>query len=69
MTRRRAIIGLALVATLAWCLLLFGIGLDDLTDGTTEPGVAFELVVLTIVIVGLGYWLWRTLSPPVRRRI
>jgi hypothetical protein len=66
---RRLTLGLALVAGIAWCLLLFGIGLDDLTDGTTEPGVAFELVVLTIVIVGLGYWLWRTLSPPVRRRI
>ena len=59
MTRRRAIIGLALVATLVWCLLLFGIGLDDLTDRRTHPGVIFSLVVLPLVIGGACYGLWR----------
>lgn len=41
---------LALVAALAWSCLLFGIGLDDLTNRHTQPGVIFSVVVLPIFI-------------------
>jgi hypothetical protein len=51
--RRRATFLLAVVAALAWCCLLFGIGLDDLTNGDTKPGVIFAIVLLTILIGGL----------------
>jgi len=46
---------LALVAVLVWSCLLFGIGLDDLTNDDTRPGVIFSLVVLPLVIVGAAY--------------
>ena len=52
---------LALVAALAWSCLLFGIGLDDLTNDHTTPGVIFSLVVLPIVIGGVLYGLGRVL--------
>jgi hypothetical protein len=46
---------LALVAAIAWSCLLFGIGLDDLTNSDTRPGVIFSLVVLPLVIAGALY--------------
>ncbi len=46
---------LALVAAIAWSCLLFGIGLDDLTNNDTRPGVIFSLVVLPLVIAGASY--------------
>lgn len=57
--KRRATIALALVAGLAWCGLLFGIGLDDLTDGDSKPGVIFSIVVLSLLIGALAYAVWR----------
>jgi hypothetical protein len=56
---RRATIALALLAALAWSCLLFGIGLDDLTDGDTKPGVVFSIAVLVLLIGWLLYVLWR----------
>lgn len=56
---RRATIALALVAGVAWCCLLFGIGLDDLTNGHTKPGVIFAIVALCILIAALLYALWQ----------
>jgi hypothetical protein len=53
-----------LVAVLAWCCLLFGIGLDDLTNDHSEPGVIFSVVVLPIFIAGALYGIARL----VRRR-
>lgn len=58
--RRRTALALGLVAILAWCLLLFGIGLDDLTNDHTEPGVIFSTVVLAILIAAVAYGLTRT---------
>jgi len=46
---RRITLGIALLGTLAWCLLLFGVGLGDLLDGRTGPGVIFAIVVLTVL--------------------
>jgi hypothetical protein len=64
---RRATIGLVLLVALAWCLLLFGIGLDDLTNGRTKSGVVFSIVVLTVLIGGLIYAIWRLARPHVAR--
>ena len=61
--RRRATIAIALVATLAWCLLLFGIGLDDLTDGHAKPGVIFSIVTLSLLIAALVYAVGRVIGP------
>lgn len=55
---------LGLVAVLAWSSLLFGIGLDDLTNARTEPGVIFSVVVLPIFIGAALYGIVRL----VRRR-
>jgi hypothetical protein len=66
---RRATIALILVAALAWCLLLFGIGLDDLTNGRTKPGVIFSIVVLSVLIALLGYVIWRMVGPRLVRRV
>lgn len=66
---RRATIGLALVAGLAWSCLLFGIGLDDLTDGRTKPGVIFSLVILPVFIGGLLYAIWHLLRSHRANRI
>lgn len=60
---RRAAIALALAAVLLWCCLLFGIGLDDLADGHTRPGVILSIVVLSLLIVGLCYGVWRFARP------
>jgi hypothetical protein len=46
---------LALVAAIVWSCLLFGIGLDDLTNDNTRPGVIFSVVVLPLVIVAAVY--------------
>jgi hypothetical protein len=50
---------LALVATILWCLLLFGIGLGDLMNRDTHPGVIFSLVVLPLLIIGAALLLIR----------
>ena len=65
---RRLTLVIALIGLLAWCGLLFGIGLDDLTNRHTEPGVIFALVVLPFLIVCAGYALWRVMRPAVERR-
>jgi hypothetical protein len=67
--RRRATIALALVAALAWCCLLFGIGLDDLTDGDSKPGVIFSIVVLTALIAALLYAVWRVVRVYLPKRL
>jgi hypothetical protein len=60
---RRLTAALALVAVLAWTCLLFGIGLDDLTNDHTRPGVIFSVVILPILIVLAVYGLVRALRP------
>jgi membrane protein DedA with SNARE-associated domain len=60
---RRTTLAIALLGTLAWCLLLFGIGLDDLQNGRTEPGIIFAIVALAVLIAGLVYAVWRTAAP------
>ncbi len=66
---RRASFALALAAALAWCGLLFGIGLDDLTDGDSKPGVIFSIVVLIALIGVLAYAVWRVLRIYFPRRL
>lgn len=66
---RRATIAVALIAALAWCCLLFGIGLDDLTDGDSKPGVVFSIVVLTVLIGGLVYGVWRLVRVYLLKRV
>jgi len=66
---RRVTIALALLTALAWCCLLFGIGLDDLTNGRTKPGVIFSIVVLSVVIAGLLYVIWRAVRPHLAKRL
>lgn len=69
MLRVAAVLGL--VALLVWCCLLFGIGLDDLTNNRSEPGVIFSVVVLPIFIAGTLYGLARLLrarGTPERRQ-
>jgi hypothetical protein len=63
----RLALALTLVAVLAWSCLLFGIGLDDLGNSRTEPGVIFSIVARPVVIVGIGYGLWRVIGPNVRK--
>jgi hypothetical protein len=68
----RATIALALVAGLAWSCLLFGIGLDDLANGHTKPGVIFSIVVLSLSIAALLFAIGRLLRSHLatrRRRI
>jgi hypothetical protein len=65
---RRLTMALAAVAALAWCCLLFGIGLDDLADGDTKPGVVFSIVVVSLGIGGLLYLGWRMFGPARDRR-
>src|SRR5262249_25955042 len=55
---------LGLVAVLVLCSLLFGIGLDDLTNERTEPRVIFSVVVLPIFIGAASFGIVRL----VRRR-
>ena len=66
---RRLTIALALVAALVWCCLLFGIGLDDLTNGDTKPGVIFAIVVLSLLIGGLVYAVWQALRVYLTKRL
>jgi hypothetical protein len=66
---RRATIALALLAALAWSCLLFGIGLDDLTNGHTRPGVISAIVLLCLVIAGLLYAIWRVVRPHLAKRL
>jgi hypothetical protein len=54
---------MALVATILRCLLLFGIGLDDLMNRHTRPGVIFSVVLLPFLIVGAAFGLVRLASP------
>ncbi len=54
---------LALAGLLAWCCLLFGIGLNDLANSHTAPGVIASVVALPLLIGGLLYGIWRTLGP------
>jgi hypothetical protein len=54
---------LALLAVLAWTFLLFGIGLDDLTNDHTRPGVIFSVVVLPILIAVAVYAIVRLARP------
>jgi hypothetical protein len=67
--RRRATVALGLIALFAWCLLLFGIGLDDLLNSYTTPGAIFAVVFLTVLLVILGGLIWRFVAKPVRRRL
>jgi hypothetical protein len=67
--RTRATIALGLLAGLVWCLLLFGIGLDDLADDRTKAGVVISLVLLVVVIPALVYGIWRVARPVVARRL
>ncbi len=64
---RKATVGLVLVAVLAWSFLLFGIGLDDLTDGHTRPGVIISVVTVSLLIAALVYAISRLLLPRVAR--
>ena len=57
---------LALVAAIVWSCLLFGIGLDDITNDHTRPGVIFSLVVLSLVIGGALYAVVRLVRGRVR---
>jgi len=59
---------LALLAVLAWTCLLFGVGLDDLTNDHTRPGVIFSVVVLPILIVVAVYAIVRLARPSRRSR-
>jgi hypothetical protein len=61
-------VAVVLICALAWCCLLFGIGLDDLTDSRTNPGAIFSVIVLLLLIAGLLYGLYKLVNPAVRRR-
>ena len=63
---RRITAALAFAGALAWCCLLFGIGLNDLTNRHTTPGVIFAVVVLPLLIGGLLYGIWRVLPSSAR---
>jgi hypothetical protein len=65
----RLALALTLVAALAWSCLLFGIGLDDLGNSRTAPGVIFSVLVLPVLIAGIGCGLWRVIGPTVRKRL
>ena len=67
--KRQAMIAVVLVCVLAWCCLLFGIGLDDLTNGDTKPGVIFAIVVLSVLIGCLVYAVWRALRVYLPKRL
>jgi hypothetical protein len=66
--RTRAVVALGLLTALAWCLLLFGIGLDDLTDNNTKPGAILSIALLVILIPAFLYGIWRALRPIALRR-
>jgi hypothetical protein len=66
-TNQRATLAVVVVCALAWCLLLFGIGLDDLTNRHTEPGLIFAVITLALAIAALLYALYRLAIPSLRR--
>jgi hypothetical protein len=66
--RTRATVALGLLAGLVWCLLLFGIGLDDLADDRTKAGVVISLGLLVLLIPALAFGIWRVVRPVVFRR-
>lgn len=57
---------LALTAALAWCCLLFGIGLNDLINRDTKPGVIFAIVVLVLLIGSLLYMIGKLVRARIR---
>ncbi|HZT53040.1 MAG TPA: hypothetical protein VE995_01515 [Gaiellaceae bacterium] len=67
--RGRLTIALGLLAALAWSCLLFGIGLDDLTDGDTKPGVIFSVTVLSLLVVSAASALWSLVGPYAKRLV
>jgi hypothetical protein len=67
--RTRAALVLGLLAVLGWCLLLFGIGLNDLTNNHTKPGVIFSVVMLVILIPAVLYAIWKVARPVVLQRL
>lgn len=64
-TRLTVVAGL--LTALVWSCLLFGIGLDDLTDGDTRPGVIFSVVVLSLLVVVAAGIVWRLAAPYAKR--
>jgi len=66
---RRATIALALLAAFAWSCLLFGIGLDDLSNGETRPGLIVAIVLICLVIAGLIYVMWRVVGAHRAKRL
>ena len=60
---KRLTVALALLALLGWCGLLFGYGLDDLTDSRNGAGVIFWVTVLPVLMGALLYALWRVARP------
>jgi hypothetical protein len=56
-----------LLAGLVWCLLLFGIGLDDLLDKRMTPGVILSVVLLVVLVPAFVYGIWRASRPVLRR--
>jgi hypothetical protein len=54
---------LACVAAIVWCCLLFGIGLDDLTNDHTRPGVIVSVVLLPLLVCVLLYGGKRLIRP------
>jgi len=67
--RGRITVAVGLLAALAWSCLLFGIGLDDLMDGNSKPGVIFSLVLLAMLLAVAAYVLWRLVAPYARRLV
>jgi len=67
MRMRNLTIALALVAVFVWCSLLFGIGLDDLANGRTEPGVIFSVSTLALLIVALVAMIWKVAVPRLKQ--
>jgi Na+/H+ antiporter NhaC len=66
--RTRATVALGLLAGLVWCLLLFGIGLDDLADDRTKAGVVISVGLLVVLIPALVFGIWWVVRPVVFRR-
>ncbi len=65
---RRLTIFLGLVGLAAWCCLLFGIGLDDLANRRTGPGIIFSVVVLPLCIGAIGIAAFRVIRPRLASR-
>ena len=65
---QRLFLALGLLVVLAWVCLLFGVGLDDLADGRTAPGVIFSMVMIPVILLALLYAIWRALRPTIQKR-